>query len=73
MESKIEEAQKVLTQNEKQLMIPGVEGVGIGGTSSAPVILVMVRSAEDEIAAKLPRQVGGYPVKVEVTGEIKAY
>ncbi len=66
--------EKVFSQNESRLMaVPGVEGVGIGGTRTRPVILVMVRQDAAAIAAKLPREIDGFPVQVEVTGEISAY
>jgi hypothetical protein len=66
--------EKVFNQNESRLMaVPGVEGVGIGGTRARPVILVMVRKDAAAMAGKLPREIDGIPVKVEVSGEISAY
>lgn len=68
------EIDAVLEKHEDKLMaIPGVEGIGVGGTKSKPVILVMVRSDDKRITARIPKTIEGYPVKVEVTGEIQAY
>jgi hypothetical protein len=68
MKGKIED---VLARNEPRLMaVPGVEGVGIGGTPEAPFILVMVRQGGTQMAKKLPQEIDGYAVRVEVTGEI---
>lgn len=64
---------QVLEQNQDRLLaIPGVEGVGIGGSEDSPVIVVMVRHGGSEMRKKLPSQLEGYPVKMEVTGEITA-
>ena len=68
------QAEEVLEKHQEQLMgIAGVEGVGIGGTPESPVILVMVRSGGAAMRQLVPPQIGGYPVKVEVVGEITAY
>jgi len=66
-------AEAALEKHQARLMsIPGVEGVGIGGSDDSPVIVVMVRRGGTDIRKKLPARVEGYPVKVEVTGEITA-
>lgn len=66
-------AEQVLEENESRLMgIPGVEGVGIGGTEEEPVILIMVRQGLADMRRKLPGAIGGYPVRVEISGEISA-
>jgi hypothetical protein len=66
-------AAAVLERHQDRLMsIPGVEGVGIGGSEDSPVIVVMVRKGGADIRKKLPARLEGYPVKVEVTGEITA-
>jgi hypothetical protein len=70
---KMTKIEDVLNRNTDSLMaVGGVEGVGIGGSASAPVIVVMVRGNQSEMARKLPKQVEGYTVKVEVTGQIRA-
>jgi hypothetical protein len=66
-------AEAALERHQARLMsIPGVEGVGIGGSEDSPVIVVMVRKGGAAVRKTLPTQVEGYPVKVEVTGEITA-
>lgn len=68
------QADEVLAKHQDRLMsIAGVEGVGIGGSEESPVIIVMVRQGATEMRKKLPSQIEGYPVTVEVTGEITAY
>jgi hypothetical protein len=53
------------------LAIDGVVGVALGSRSIAePGIVVYVRAAIH--AAAVPRELDGYPVVVEVTGEIRA-
>jgi len=63
----------VLKKHESKLMsIPGVTGVGIGGSEESPLILVMVTHNATELKKKLPTQIEGFPVKVELSGEIRA-
>ena len=65
--------EEVFDRHESRLMTTaGVEGVGIGGSPDAPVILVMVRQGATAMAARLPTSLEGYPVVVEVSGEISA-
>jgi hypothetical protein len=66
--------EQVLAKHEERLMaIPGVEGVGIGESAGSPVIIVMVRRGATDMAQKLPSELGGYPVRVEVSGEVVAF
>jgi hypothetical protein len=53
------------------MAIPGVVGVGRGEKNGAPTVYVMVERMTDSIRAALPDSVEGYPVQVNVTGEIK--
>jgi hypothetical protein len=65
--------EEVLEKHQDRLMsIPGVEGVGIGGDEGAPEIVIMVARGGAEMRRKLPARIGGYPVRVDVTGEITA-
>lgn len=67
---RIEDAMRL---HEQQLMaIPGVNGVGIGESNGQPVILIMVKQLTPDLKKKLPSQLEGYGVKVEVVGEIRA-
>lgn len=64
----------VLKTNQETLMsIPGVVGVGIGGSANSPAIVVMLKENTPELKKKLPRQLGGFPVQVDVTGEVTAF
>ncbi len=67
--SKIAEAKLA---NEKMLMaIDGVVGVGIGQDEIGdPAIIVYLR--EEAAKRRIPANIGGYPVKMVVTGKIDA-
>ena len=62
----------VKQRHEQELMaIDGVEGVGVGRNSIGDdAILVYLRS--DDIKARIPRTIDGYPVETKVTGIIDA-
>jgi len=64
--------QHVKQRHEQELMaIDGVEGVGVGRNSIGDdAILVYLRS--DDIKARIPRTIDGYPVETKVTGIIDA-
>jgi hypothetical protein len=66
-------AKSVIEQHAPALMaIPGVVGVYEGARADGkPVIRVMVIEARSELVRKIPRRLEGYPVEVEVTGEIR--
>jgi hypothetical protein len=65
----------VLSQNVEQLMsVPGVTGVGVGEDENGqPVISVMVAELTPELKSRLPTELGGYRVRLDVTGEITAF
>lgn len=68
---KIEDVQQ---RHEQQLMaIPGVTAIGIGEQHGQPVIVIMVNQRTEELNQKLPRQLEGFGVKVEVSGELNAF
>ena len=65
----------VLAAHEKQLLaIPEVVGVYVGVLQDGrtPCLKVMLARKRPESARKIPRSIEGYPVVVEVTGEIRA-
>lgn len=66
------EIARVQQQHQQRLMaIDGVEGVGIGRAPSGDdALVVYVRHAG--VASRVPREVGGHPVQVVVTGPIDA-
>lgn len=68
---KIEDVQR---RHEQQLMnIPGVTAVGIGEQNGQSVIVIMVNQRTEELNQKLPSQLEGFGVKIEVSGEIGAF
>lgn len=63
---------EVLEQHTDELMaIPGVVGVGQGLCGKKPCIKVFAVKRVPELDKKIPRQLEGYAVSVEETGEIK--
>ncbi|HUP19041.1 MAG TPA: hypothetical protein VM778_03705 [Gemmatimonadota bacterium] len=51
--------------------IPGVVGTGQGLCDGTPCIVIYASSPTPEIAARIPAEVEGHPVRVEVTGRIE--
>jgi hypothetical protein len=65
--------EQVLRENAAHWMtLPGVVGTAIGLHQDKPCIMVLVAQRADELAKTIPTSVEGYPVVIEVTGEIKA-
>jgi hypothetical protein len=56
----------------QMLDIEGVEGVGIGDEQGQPVIKVYVARKTKSLQQQIPRQIEGFPVSLEVTGEFHA-
>jgi hypothetical protein len=65
---------EVLADHTPELMaIPGVVGTAESRTPDGrPCILVLLANDSAELRAKLPRELEGWPVILEVTGEIRA-
>jgi hypothetical protein len=65
---------EVLAAHTPGLMaIPGVVGTAEARTSDGrPCILLMLATSAPDLLAKLPRELEGWPVRTEVTGEIHA-
>lgn len=54
------------------MKIPGVVGVYVGETEEKyPCIKVMIREETDSTKKYIPKELEGFPVIIEVTGEIK--
>jgi hypothetical protein len=63
----------VLAAHEKELMaIPGVVGVYVGvlEDEKSPCLKIMLARRTPE-SNQIPKQIDGWPVRVEVTGEIR--
>jgi hypothetical protein len=54
------------------MSIEGVVGVAIGLEQDQPVIKVYVSAADGDLQTRVPRELEGYPVSIESTGEIRA-
>ena len=67
MTGDIKAAQREL--DSKVLGRQGISGTAIGQKSGAPCLLVYVSDAKN--AARVPKKVGGFPVKVETTGTFR--
>ncbi len=67
-----EAIESVLKQHTDRLLsLPGVVGAGIGECEGEPCIKVLVVEETPELVHKIPRTLGGYPVVIEETGEIR--
>jgi len=66
--------EQVKKKYEMQLLteIDGITGIGIGDEAGKPVIKVYVEKNTKPLQEKIPRQLEGYCVRTEVTGEFKA-
>lgn len=69
-----ENIQHIKAQHEQQLMqLPGVVSVGIGlNEAKHPVIIVGLAEPNPETEARISDILEGYPVQVQVVGNIKA-
>lgn len=72
-----EMAQKTIEQVQEEhtdewMAIPGVEGTAIGLFDGKPCIKVFTSSKTQQLRAKIPSIVEGYPVIIEETGEFRA-
>jgi hypothetical protein len=54
------------------MALPGVVGTAIGEHDGRPCIKVYVARVNDELKARIPATVEGYPVVLEPTGEFRA-
>jgi hypothetical protein len=65
---------EVLAAHTSELMaLPGVVGTYEGARpDGAPVIIVMLARPDPASKRRIPRQLEGWPVRVEITGELRA-
>jgi hypothetical protein len=70
----IDDIKNVMEAHVDELMaIPGVVGVAIGALEDGrPCIRVMLAEDTRELRDKIPSELDGYPVDIEVTGRIRA-
>lgn len=65
----------VLKDNTKQIMsLPGVVGLYVGQQDDGkPCIKVMVKEKTKHLEQSIPSSLEGYPVLIDVTGEIRPF
>ena len=56
--------------NDSLMSVPGVVGTAVGRCSGAPCIRVLVTRTSDELRRRIPRELEGYRVQVDVTGPV---
>jgi hypothetical protein len=69
-ERTIEQVQEKHT--DEWMAIPGVEGTAIGLYKGKPCIKIFSSKKPQELRAKIPSMVEGYPVVIEETGAFRA-
>jgi len=64
--------QDVKNRHVKQLMsLPGIVSVGIGlDDNKNPIIIISLEKDDSELITKLPRQLEGYSVHIQVSGKV---
>jgi hypothetical protein len=64
--------QEVLAaHNDSLLALPAVVGTAIGRCDDALCIRVFVKDSSDAVRRAIPDSLGGYPVRVELSGEFR--
>lgn len=53
--------------------IPDVQGTGVGLFEGKPCIKIFSSKKAEELRGKIPSEVEGYPVIIEVTGTFQAF
>jgi hypothetical protein len=62
--------QEVLAaHNDSLLALPGVVGTAVGRCNDVLCIRVFVRNSSEAVRRMVPDSLGGYPIRVEVSGE----
>lgn len=69
-ERRIEEVLREKT--DEWMAVPGVVGTGLGLCDGAPCLVVLVARRTPEVEGRIPGEVDGHPVRIEVTGEFRA-
>ena len=70
----IDDAIRVMDAHVKELMaIPGVVGVAVGALDDGkPCIQLLVAKDTPELRTLVPKEIEGYTIVIEETGEIRA-
>ena len=71
LQKTIEQVQQEHT--DEWMAIPGVEGTAIGLFDNKPCITIFSSIKADELRAKIPSTVEGYPVIIRETGTFRAF
>lgn len=56
--------------NDSLMAVPGVVATAIGRCNNAPCIRILVSHVTDEVQRRVPRQLEGFPVRIDVSGPI---
>ena len=73
MSDQISKITEIKRRHEKQwLGIGGVTAIGIGRINNQAGIIISVAGHTDKVRAQIPYEVEGIPVKVQVTGKLRA-
>ena len=56
--------------NDALMAVPGVVGTAVGRCRGAPCIRVLVTRTSDELRQRIPRELEGFPVQIDVTGPV---
>jgi len=59
------------THTDSLMALPGVVGTAVGLCDGVPCIRVFLVDSSAAARARIPAQLEGYPVRVEVTGPIR--
>jgi hypothetical protein len=74
MDKDTQTAERLVDRHAPGLMaIDGVESVGVGEHQGKPCILITVSDPQPEVKARLPKQLDGVPVRIELGGQAEAY
>jgi hypothetical protein len=60
------------THRDSLLSIPGVVGAGIAKSEGKPCLVIMVKDKTQYTEGQIPKELDGYRVIMQETGEIKA-